>query len=73
MNLRCSSKLHGVVLDGHVLQVKCSSRFCGAAPGVVVMHYFDLKTGEQHTSAFKDAARKGDRHAAAHSAAVRAS
>lgn len=72
MELRCDSKLHGIVVDGDVVQVKCSSRFCGAKPGVVVFHYFNIRTGEHHTTAYQDAAKTGDKHhAAANSAAVR--
>ena len=71
MELRCASKLHGIALDGYVVQVKCSSRFCGAGPGVVVYHYFDLRTQELKTTAYKDAARQGENHAATHTAAVR--
>jgi hypothetical protein len=47
MDLRCISKKHGVLLiDEHVVEIKCNSRFCGAAQGVVVLHRFDLQTGE---------------------------
>lgn len=41
--LRCSSKKHGVMIDDHTVEVKCDSRFCGAAPGIVVLHKFDLE------------------------------
>lgn len=44
--LRCDAKKHGELdHEGH-LEVKCSSRFCGAASGVVVIHRFDLETGD---------------------------
>jgi hypothetical protein len=29
-----------------IIEVKCRSKFCGAEPGVVVLHRFDAKTGE---------------------------
>jgi hypothetical protein len=58
MDLRCESKLHGKVDDEHFIEFKCSSRFCGARPGVVVIHRFDLVTGERSTRKFKDP-RKG--------------
>jgi hypothetical protein len=45
VSLRCH-KLHGLIRDGEVLEVKCNSRFCGAEPGVVVLHHFDLVTGD---------------------------
>lgn len=45
MDLRCSSKKHGELHDA-VVEVKCDSRYCGAGPGVVVIHRFDATTGE---------------------------
>lgn len=54
MDLRCESKKHGELLDGK-LEVKCNSRFCGAGEGNVVLHVFDLETGECiSTRRFKD-------------------
>lgn len=44
-DLRCESKKHGELQDNAV-EVKCSSRFCGANPDVVVIHRFDVRTGE---------------------------
>lgn len=44
--LRCDKKLHGMLLDGAEVEVKCDSRFCGARPGVTVLHRFSVKTGE---------------------------
>ena len=29
-----------------LLEIKCDSRFCGAKPGIVVLHRFDLATGD---------------------------
>lgn len=45
MELRCSSKKHGELTDEGLFEVKCSSRFCGAGPGVVVLHRFNPQTG----------------------------
>lgn len=45
MELRCPSRLHGILADGH-LEVKCRSAKCGAGNGTVVLHYFDHITGE---------------------------
>lgn len=47
MELRCPAKKHGeVVIPGTgVLEISCSSRFCGKRAGVVVLHRFDLATG----------------------------
>lgn len=74
--LRCAAKLHGeLVIDGErkLIEVKCSSRFCGHAPGTVVLHRFDAVTGElAETRQFKDPNRKEQAHAAhEHAAAVR--
>lgn len=46
VDLRCENKLHGIMVEPHVLEVKCSSKFCGARPGVVRLHRFDVTTGE---------------------------
>jgi len=44
-DLRCeSNKLHGILNDG-VIEIKCSSRFCGAGRGVAVIHKFSTRTG----------------------------
>lgn len=52
--LRCASKLHGN-LDKGFLEVKCSSRFCGAQPGVVIIHRFSADDGAFiETLRFKD-------------------
>jgi len=45
MDLRCESKKHGELIDG-VFEVKCKSRWCGGGPRVVVIHRWDVKTGE---------------------------
>jgi hypothetical protein len=53
-DLRCPSKLHGIVEDD-VVEVACTSRFCGARKGVVVRHRFNTETGELlETLHFKD-------------------
>mgnify|MGYP000878768628 CR=1 FL=1 len=55
MELRCQAKLHGLIHEHNLLEVKCNSRFCGARPGVVVLHYFDLSNGEMvETKRFSD-------------------
>lgn len=60
-DLRCPSKKHAVLDDEHV-EVKCNSRFCGAMPGVVVLHLFDKNTGELvKTSRFQDPAFRSER------------
>lgn len=57
MELRCRSKLHGV-LDDEIIEVKCGSKWCGAGPGRVVLHRFNRSTGELvETKLFKDPER----------------
>jgi len=47
MELRCDSKKHGeLIVPGEVIEVKCDSRFCGAKGGVIVLHKFDVHSGE---------------------------
>lgn len=71
MDLRCEAKKHGELNDS-LVEIKCSSRFCGAGPGVVVIHRFDASTGElRETLRFKDPGRKGIGHAARNQSAVR--
>lgn len=60
-DLRCPSKLHGRLdLEDSVIEIKCNSRFCGSASGVVVLHLYDAKSGALlKTSIFKDPERRG--------------
>jgi len=49
MELRCDSRiLHGIMLTAGsgILEVPCRSRWCGKQPGVVVLHRFNINTGE---------------------------
>lgn len=43
--LRCPGTMHGK-LDDDVIEVKCRRRSCGSKPGVVVLHRFNVHTGE---------------------------
>lgn len=43
MIARCSSRIAFRVEDG-LIEVKCSSKLCGAGRGKVILHYFDTKT-----------------------------
>jgi hypothetical protein len=54
--LRCPGTMHGRVSeDRKKLEVKCYRRGCGHAPGVVVLHTFDLESGEiESTRRFTD-------------------
>lgn len=45
MEIRCENKKHFEILEG-VIEVKCSSRFCGAGSGFVVIHRWTL-TGDR--------------------------
>lgn len=51
--LRCNgNKLFGIIVDGKAcgtLEVRCGSQFCGKKQGNVVLHQFDLDTGEYAT------------------------
>jgi len=73
VELRCGAKKHGeLIAEGTLLEVKCSSRFCGHQPGTVVLHRFDVVTGELVESAqFKDPNRKEKGNASRDSSSVR--
>lgn len=45
MELRCPSRLFGIIAEGR-FEVKCRSSRCGASKDVTVLHYFDPMTGE---------------------------
>ena len=52
-DVRCTSKLHGRLVPNPLtpgellLEIKCDSRFCkGWTPGAIVLHYFNLSSGE---------------------------
>lgn len=52
--IRCDHKMHGELLEGF-LEVKCSSRFCGAGSGIVVIHRFDVESGKLiETNRYRD-------------------
>jgi hypothetical protein len=62
MDLRCDNGIKFGELDPEelTLEVKCRSRLCGARPGVVVIHEFDLLTGKElRTRTFRDPAAQG--------------
>lgn len=47
IELRCEGTMHGILDDdSSTLEVKCKRRGCGARPGVVILHTFDVKTGK---------------------------
>lgn len=46
VDLRCEGTLHGRVIDGKELEVKCKRRQCGYRKGIVILHTIDLETGK---------------------------
>lgn len=78
MELRCDNgiKFGEVLPEEGLIEVKCRSRRCGHEAGTVVLHRFDLETGEQKgTLQFKDPAyrKEGTDASDKRSAALRAS
>lgn len=64
IELRCGGTLHGIMREPTHLEVKCKRRSCGVRPGVVVLHTFDIQTGElTQTRRFRDPAQEGNIHA----------
>ena len=60
VELRCPSKLHGIVVEDDVIEVACTSRFCGYEKGVVVRHRIRISTGEVlSTRKFKEPTTQG--------------
>jgi len=59
--LRCKgNKLHGLIVSQYadgVIEVRCGSKFCGKEPGVIVLHRFDLSSGEMETRRYLDPAK----------------
>jgi hypothetical protein len=54
--LKCASGRLLGMLDGKFVEIACRSARCGKRPGVVVIHRFDVLTGEcVSTSQFKEA------------------
>lgn len=47
-DLRCPGKRHAIIVESGsgIIEVKCDSRVCGAYPGRVVLHRFDVGSGE---------------------------
>lgn len=58
--LRCEFKLHGILREDGLLEVKCPSKLCASklSIGDTVFHYFNPITGELVSSrAFSDPAK----------------
>lgn len=73
IELRCPNKLHATVPKDGVIEVRCRSVFCGWKSGIVVLHRFDVHTGQCTTQRFKDPGKKVNHATDQHSASVRAS
>lgn len=72
-DLRCEGTLHGRMVDDHTLEVKCGRRSCGHVKGTVILHQFDVRTGQLvRTRKFADP-RKDTNGAQQPVAAIRAS
>lgn len=48
VELRCKSKMYGILREDGLLEVKCRHKWCAdrTHEGVVVLHYFNVVTGE---------------------------
>jgi hypothetical protein len=58
-DLRCDNGILFGILDDGVVKVKCKSDRCGAGPGRVVIHSFDISSGVLlETRKFKDPATR---------------
>lgn len=64
IELRCTGTMHGKLdIHDNRLEVKCGRRGCGASRGIVVLHTFDLTTGNMvGTRQFADPIRKEGNH-----------
>jgi fructose 1,6-bisphosphatase len=59
IELRCENgiKFGELFPVDEILEVKCRSTRCGAAPGLIVIHGFDVRTGKLvGTETFRDPA-----------------
>lgn len=72
MELRCDAKiLHGIT-EGDTVEVTCKSKWCGKRPGVVVLHTFNIRTGELLTTRkFAEPREEGTDDSCSQGAAVR--
>lgn len=53
--LRCESRLHAVLTDNGLIEIKCRYDKCGASADTTVLHYFDPITGNLvETKKFRD-------------------
>jgi hypothetical protein len=70
--LRCGGTMHAKLLDDRILEVKCGRRSCGAKRGVVVLHTFDLNSGQMvGTARYAEPPKEGNSHGTGQLSAVR--
>lgn len=54
MDIRCPSRIVGIITDEGLLEVKCSSGHCKKG-NAIVFHYFDLSSGKMvDTKRYRD-------------------
>jgi hypothetical protein len=57
--LRCDNGILFGILDGGIFKVKCRSKRCGARVGAVIIHDFDVHSGNLlSTHKYRDPARR---------------
>lgn len=73
IELRCGGTMHGKLnTEQMTIEVKCGRRSCGVRRGVIVLHTFDLHTGQlTATTKFADPIRNEEDHAPGKRSAVR--
>lgn len=56
IQLRCEGTLHGIVSDDArgTLERTCHQRRCGYRKGTVILHTWDLTTGQVTTKRFRE-------------------
>jgi hypothetical protein len=70
--LRCGGTMHAKLLEDNLLEVKCGRRSCGARRGVVILHTFDLTTGQMTgTAKFAEPPKERNDHGTGQLSAVR--
>lgn len=62
LQLRCAGTLHGIVQDDEYIEIKCKRRVCGGGPGIVVLHRFNIHTGEVTTRRFAEPKKERIQH-----------
>ena len=73
MDLRCDGgKKFAELIEPGVIEVRCTDRYCGARKGVIVLHRFNVNTGDLiETKRYKNPERSKANAAHNPSAAIR--